>query len=228
MFISLEGPEGSGKTVQAKRLVLRLEAAGWEVVAVHEPGGTELADGLREVLLRRAGPPVGVWAEALLFSACRAQLVAEKIRPGLERGAVVVADRFSDSTLAYQGGGRGLPRPQLEALIEISTGGLRPQLTVLLDLPPDVGLRRLQTLGKGGQESWRNLSMFDEIGLRGDWNRFEDEALNFHQRVRDAYVGLAREGPTRWVVVDARAPVEQVAAEIWAAVEPHLPKSAEC
>lgn len=200
MFITLEGPDGSGKTTQAALLVERLRSTGREVVAVHEPGGTELGTALRELLLQvdRAIDP---WAEALLFAACRAQLVSEVIQPALARGATVVADRFSDSTLAYQGGGRGLPLAELRTVVRLAEGGTAPTLTVLLDLAAEEGLSRRR--GDGPEA----------------WTRFEREAQTFHERVRDAYLGLASVEPQRWTVVDAGRSVEEVAAEVWSAVE---------
>jgi len=170
--------------------------------------------------VRRGWTPIEPRAEALLFSACRAQLVSEVIRPALDRGGIVVADRFADSTLAYQGAGRGLPVAELQSLIDIATGGLKPDLTLLLDVPSEVGLARLQTQGpvlsdgKGSQ-----LGFFEEVGMREDWNRFEDEELTSHQRVRDAYLRLAAEEPDRWRVIDASQLPDRVRDAVWQAAQ---------
>jgi len=220
LFISFEGPDGAGKTTQAALLVDRLRAEARDVVPIHEPGGTDLGSDVRALLVRRGWTPIDPRAEALLFSACRAQLVSEVIRPALERSAVVVADRFADSTLAYQGAGRGLPIAELQSLIDIATGGLTPDLTLLLDIPSEVGLARLQTQGPLlSDANGSQLGFFEEVGMREDWNRFEDEELAFHQRVRDAYLRLAAVDPARWRMVDASQPPDQVSEAVWQAVQ---------
>ncbi|MPZ14427.1 MAG: dTMP kinase [Chloroflexi bacterium] len=226
MFVTLEGPDGAGKTTQAARLVERLASARLEVVAVHEPGGTDLGADIRALLVRQAGPPIDPWAEALLFSACRAQLVSDVIRPALGRGAIVVADRFSDSTLAYQGFGRGLPMNDVQLLVRLATGGLRPDLTVLLDLPSEVGLARLRDLAQRAQGRKHQLSFLEELRIRQDWNRFEDEARAFHERVREGYRELVQADPARWVAIDATQPVPAVAAAVWRAVADRIPEPA--
>lgn len=208
MFITLEGPDGGGKTTQAQLLVDRLRADGCETVLVHEPGGTPLGTSIREMLLRRDGAAAHPVAEALLFAASRAELVAQVVRPALARGAVVVADRFGDSTLAYQGAGRGIPLPALRSLVEFATLGVRPDFTILLDLPAECGLQRRRE--SGGEA----------------WTRFEDEGREFHERVRQAFLTLAREDPRRWLVLDATQPVESVAARIWDAVSQRLASTA--
>ena len=213
LFISFEGPDGGGKTTQAALLVEHLRAQGRDVVQIHEPGGTDLGADVRALLVRRGWTPIDPWAEALLFSACRAQLVSEVIRPNLQAGAIVVADRFSDSTLAYQGGGRGLPLDELQLLIRMATQGLKPDLTVLLDIPAEVGLARLRAAGADGARS--QLTFFEEIQLRADWNRFEDEELSFHQRVRDAYLELVEGEPERWRVIDATQDSGVVERAVW-------------
>ena len=168
MFITLEGPEGAGKTVLAKQIVVELERLGREVVSTREPGGTRLGERLRSILLSQRSDdteaPVDPRADALLFNAARAQLVGEVIRPALERGAIVVCARFTDSTLAYQGYGAGLPLDELRSLAAVATGGLVPDLTVLLDVPPTIGLGR-----KTGTSRNRFEASFD---------------LAFHERVR--------------------------------------------
>ncbi len=224
MFITFEGPDGAGKSTQAARLVQSLRRLGYEVVAVHEPGGTELGDAVRALLVRRAGPPVEPWAEAFLFSACRAQLVSEVIAPALHRGAIVVADRFADSTLAYQGAGRGLDRDALDRMVGIAVGDAVPSLTLLLDLPSELGLARLRpALEQLSLKPSSQITFFEELQLPESWNRFEDEAHSFHECVRQAYLEMARAEPNRWLVINAAAPEEEVAAEVWAAVQPRLP-----
>jgi dTMP kinase len=158
----------------------------------------------------------------LLFSACRAELVAEVIRPALKRDAIVVADRFADSTLAYQGAGRGLAVEELEQLIDIATDGLRPDLTLLLDLPPEAGLDRLRDGTSTADDGRAQLSFFEEIQLPLDWNRFEDEEMAFHQRVRNAYLRLAQSETMRWRLIDATQPAHVVEQAVWEAVRSAL------
>ncbi len=223
MFISLEGLDGSGKTTQAARLVARLESEEFRVVPVHEPGGTELGNDVRALLLRRNRGPIDAWAEAMLFSTCRAQLVAEVIRPALAAGAIVVADRFADSTLAYQGTARGLSSADLALLIRLATGGLQPDLTFLLDVPARAGLERLSQQGKTEAKQPANqITFFEELGLRADWNRFEDEGLTLQERVRNAYLALAKAEADRWVVIDASGAPDTVADAVWHEVDRRL------
>lgn len=195
LFISIEGGEGCGKTVQSRALVASLERRGAAVQLVREPGGTPLAERIREVLLFAKEVPLSPEAQALLFSAARAQLTREVIRPALERGAYVVADRYFDSTLAYQGYGLGMDVDALRAVTRFAVGNLVPDVTFLLDLPAEVGLRRTR------QRSER-------------WDRFEADDEAFHKRVRAGYLDLARQEPKRYVVVDATRPEGDVAAEV--------------
>lgn len=194
-FITLEGPEGAGKTVVAKRLARELERRGHEVVSTREPGGTSLGERLRAILLAQRGTdgaaPIDARADALLFNAARAQLVAEVIRPALERGAVVLCARYTDSTLAYQGYGAGLSIAELRAAATFATGGLVPDLTILLDVPPEMGLSR-----KTGASRNRFESSFD---------------LAFHERVRSGFRELADLEPERFLVIDSTRPIEVVA-----------------
>jgi dTMP kinase len=200
LFITLEGPDGSGKTSQAARLGAALEAEGWEVVLLREPGGTALGERLRELLLHREDMPIDTLADALLFNAARAQLVREVIGPALAAGKTVLCVRFADSTLAYQGYGAGLDLETLRALEKIATGGNRPDLTILLDLPAETGLNRKR---RG----------------RGALTRFESRAdLAFHRRVREGFLRLARAEPERWRVIDAARPRSIVAEAILGAV----------
>ncbi len=195
-FVTIEGPEGAGKTSQAEQLRGRADAAGIDVVVTREPGGTDVGERVRSILLDPASAH-GPRADALLFNAARAQLVAEVVRPALARGALVVSTRFTDSTLAYQGYGAGLPLDELRRLARFATDDLRPDLTVLLDLPADVGLARK------GDEMTRFESGFD---------------LDFHRRVRDGFLALAAADPDRFVVVDAAGPMATVAEAVVAAV----------
>jgi dTMP kinase len=194
-FITIEGPEGAGKTTQAERLREAIVGLGVEVVLTREPGGTDLGERIRGLLLAPAdGPSHDPRADALLFNAARAQLVTEVVRPALARGAVVVATRFADSTLAYQGFGAGLAIDELRALERTATGGLRPDLTILLDLPAEAGLAR-----KTGDEVTRFETAFD---------------LAFHRRVRDGFLALAAAEPERFAVVDASGTPDAVAAGV--------------
>ena len=193
-FVTLEGPEGSGKTVIAKRLAAALEARGTSVLLTREPGGTRLGERLREVLLADAESQISPRADALLFNAARAQLVGEVIGPALDAGQVVICARFVDSTLAYQGYGAGVSLADLRALAEIATGGLQPDLTVLLDVAPEVGLRR-----KAEADRTRFEATFD---------------LDFHRRVRAGFLELAAAEPDRFVVVDSSRQIDVVFADV--------------
>jgi len=203
LFITFEGTEGSGKSVQARMLVSRLRDNGVPVLATHEPGGTPLGDQIRQLVLLREDLEVGPRTEALLMCCSRAQLVDNVIRPGLARGEVVVCDRFADSTLVYQGAGRGLDMQALASVISFATAGLQPDMTILLDLPVEVGLARKHTQQAG-------------------WNRFEDEALAFHSRVRDGYHALARTEPERWRCFDGLRPADALSEEIWRVIAARL------
>jgi dTMP kinase len=220
IFITLEGGEGAGKTTQAQLLRRRLEQSGHKVVVTREPGGTHLSEEIRRIILRpsaelRPNPPASGTssdldvasrssllpeAEVLLFLAARAQLVAEVIRPTLERGGIVICDRYSDSTLAYQGHGRGLNLDSVAAANELATRGLRPDLSILLELPVDVGLAR-----KTADAEW------DSIG---------QESREFHERVHAGFRELVAGEPERWLVVDATLPAEVIGERIWERVAP--------
>lgn len=201
LFITLEGPEGAGKTTQLARLEARLRGTGRRVTVTREPGGTPLGLRVREVVLDPA-LDMEPLSEFLLYSASRAQLVHDVLRPALERGDVVLCDRYFDSSLAYQGAGRGLPLPLLRGLTREVTGGLTPDLTLLLDLDPAVGLQR--------------------AALRGQPDRLEKADLAFHQRVRAGFLELAQAEAERFAVVDAAQSLEAVEAQLWAAVESKL------
>jgi dTMP kinase len=199
-FITFEGPEGGGKTVLARRLAEELQRRGHVVRTLREPGGTRVGERLRAILLEKAGPSalvIDARADALMFSAGRAQLVAEIIRPALERGEIVIDARHADSTLAYQGYGMGLPLDELRSLQAFATGGLVPDLTILLDVPPEIGIGRKSDEGV---------------------NRFESTFdLAFHQRVRAGYLAMAAAEPTRYRVIDSSRPLDRVAPEVIAA-----------
>jgi len=203
VFITFEGPDGSGKTTQIRLLAEWLREQGREVVLTREPGGTEIGDQIRAVLHDPSNTAMGARAEILLYSADRAQHVAQLIQPALAAGRVVISDRYADSTLAYQGYGRGLDLGVLRTIITFATGGLAPDLTVYLDVTPEEGLQRRRL---GGDE----------------WNRLDAEALEFHQRVRDGYLKLVEQEPERWVVIDGARSVEEVEAEILTAVQEKL------
>lgn len=205
LFVTFEGPEGSGKTTQSRRLHQRLIALGYDAVLTREPGGTPLGEAIREWLLVLANDGIVPESEALLHAAARAEHVASVIRPALARGAVVVCDRYADSTLAYQGGGRGLEESALRSLQDFATRGLWPDLTILIDVPVEVGLARRRESGEA-------------------LTRLDREALEFHQRVRAWYWQAAQREPRRWHVVDGLAPVDEVARQVWDAVASRLPR----
>lgn len=207
MFITFEGPEGSGKSTQIRLLAEFLRFRGSSVEVMREPGGTPIGDQIRHVLHDTANTAMSPAAEVLLYSASRAQLVAERIRPALAAGRIVLCDRYADSTMAYQGYGRGLDLNMLAALTAIATDGLKPDLTLLLDLDVTAGLsRRL---------------------LRGEeMNRLDLEAVAFHERVREGYRLLTGADPDRWVRIPADRSVELVAADIREVVITRLPNPA--
>ena len=195
MFITFEGPDGSGKTTQLNRLMPVLTAAYPDVIRTREPGGTAIGDQIRTVIMNMKNKSMDPRAEILLFCASRAQLVEELIRPSLAQGKPVLCDRYADSTLAYQGYGHGLDLETLSRLLDFATGGLKPDLTLLFDLPAEAGLRR-------------RLSNHEE------WNRMDDYALQFHERVRQGYLTMAASDPQRWVVIDADRSPDEIHEEV--------------
>lgn len=200
-FITIDGPDGGGKTTQAERLAAHLSDRGTPVHVTREPGGTWLGERIREILLERTGStaPTDPIADALLFNAARRQLVREVIRPTLDAGTTVVCARFADSTLAYQGFGAGVDQGRLGSMADLATGGLRPDLTIILDLPVQAGLARKAP---------------------GDVTRFEAEYdLAFHERVRTGFLAIARAEPDRVVVVDASGDIDMVSQTIAAVVD---------
>ena len=203
-FIVLEGPDGAGKSAQATLLAERLRRRGDPVTLTREPGGTRLGEQVRAILLDPSDVARGPVADALLFNAARAQLLAEVIRPALARGDIVVCDRYATSTLAYQGYGSGLDRAALQTLQAWVTGGLLPDLVVVLDVPVEVGLAR------------RDAGRSDEM------TRFEDGLRHdraFHDRVRAGYHEMAAADPQRWIVLDGSGPLDEVAEEVGRHVE---------
>jgi dTMP kinase len=183
MFITLEGPEGSGKTFQLPTLTEYLRHQGYDVLTTREPGGTSISEQIRTVLHNLENKEMNPRTEILLFQASRAQLVEQVIRPHLDKGGIVLSDRYADSTLAYQGFGHQIEIESLRVLVKFATGGLKPDLTLLLDVDVEIGLRRKE--------------------LKGEWNRLDAYNLEFHQRVRQGYLSLVQAEPERWVIIDA-------------------------
>jgi dTMP kinase len=194
MFITLEGPEGSGKTHQISGLAQALRQQGYPVLMTREPGGTSIGDQIRSVLFDMKNTDMRPRTEILLFQASRAQLVEQVIRPCLGRGEIVLCDRYADSTLAYQGYGHQVDLDELRRVVDFATGGLKPDLTLLLDVEVEVGLKRKVAAS--------------------EWNRLDAYALDFHRRVRQGYHEMARAEPERWVVIDAGQPLEAVQAAL--------------
>ena len=190
MFITLEGPEGSGKSSQLPDLAEFLRGQGWDVLTTREPGGTPIGDQIRQVLMRLDNQELQPRTEILLFLASRAQLVEQVIKPALREGKLVLCDRFGDSTLAYQGYGHGLDLGTLRTMLDFATDKLKPDLTLLLDVNVEVGLQRKRK--------------------EDEWNRLDAYALAFHQRVREGYHELCRQEPERWRVINAMQPKEAV------------------
>ena len=215
LFITFEGGEGVGKSTQARLLTDRLRAAGRKVVSVHEPGGTPLGEYIRNWVKAQSAPLTSA-AELLLFTASRAELVRRVIRPSLNDGAIVIADRYADSTTVYQGYARGLLRNQVQAANAIAVEGVWPSLTFLLDTPSDTGLRRARV-----QMSFDEEGRIDPVPRAedSDMRRFEELSASFHQKVRDGFLGLAKAEPERWVVLDAGQLVDSVHAQVWERVE---------
>ncbi|HSW61981.1 MAG TPA: dTMP kinase [Dissulfurispiraceae bacterium] len=194
LFLSFEGIEGSGKSTQAKLLTESLASEGYDVVLTQEPGGTAIGERIRALLLDPAHTEMCSASELLLYAAARAQHLEQKIRPALARSAVVITDRFSDSTVAYQGYARGIDRGLLDSVDAVATRRLRPDITFLCDLPAEIGLERNREINKR--------------------DRLELEALAFHRKVREGFLQLAAAEPNRVRIVDAGQPIEMVAADV--------------
>ncbi|WP_300787123.1 dTMP kinase [uncultured Desulfovibrio sp.] len=212
MFISFEGIEGSGKSTALTLLAQELERRGYDVLRTREPGGCGLGRALRPILLDARTRSLNMRAELYLFLADRAQHVAEVIRPALEAGQIVLCDRYTDSTLAYQGYGRGLDPEKLRRINEMATGGLVPDLTLLMDLPVGLGLER------AGLRNQRQGTVLSE-------GRFDAESMDFHERVRQGYLALAAEEPCRIACIDAEQRPEDVLLQGLSAVEDYLARS---
>jgi dTMP kinase len=207
IFITFEGIDGSGKTTQARLLAERLRQCGRDVVEAVEPGGTEIGRQVRAIVLDGRHTGMTPRAELLLYFASRAQNVAEVIRPALEAGKIVVCDRFTDSTLVYQGYGRGLGADVVLTLDRIACQGLQPDITVFVDIDLDESLSRARG---------RNLS------TSSSETRFEDLAREFHQKVRDAYLEVAAREAHRFLIIDGAATVDEVAGRVWREVAPRV------
>ncbi len=204
IFITFEGVEGCGKTTQLARLREHLESKGYEVEVTREPGGTEIAEKIRTILLDPANHRLSPTTELLLYAAARAQHVDERVRPALEAGRAILSDRFADSTTAYQGAGRDLAPETIRMLHRCATRGIWPGLTIVIDVDPEMGLQRAR--------SNRRL------------DRIEGETLAFHQRVRDGFLKIAKDEPARVRVVDGSQSIETVADEIRKIVDDYLDK----
>lgn len=194
MFITLEGPEGSGKTSQLGLLSDYLQTSGYRVTRTREPGGTSIGDQVRQILLSKTNLDMHPRTEILLFQASRAQLVEQVILPRLALGEIVLCDRYADSTIAYQGYGHQLELGKLHTIVDFATGGLKPDLSILLDLDVGIGLKRRR--------------------MDGDINRLDDLVLAFHQRVRTGYHQIVQSDPQRWVVIDADRDFEVVQQDL--------------
>ena len=201
LFLSFEGGEGSGKSLQAKVLAEALQKRGREVVLTREPGGTAAGERIREIVLHAQEIALSPEAQVLLYSTARAQNVREVIRPAIEAGKIVIADRFFDSTMAYQGYGHGVSLEQIRGVTALACGDVVPDRTFLLDIPIDIGL---------GRSGWRAQSK---------WDRFEVLDPAFHERVREGYLRLAAAEPRRWAVIDAARNEEAMSKDVWREVD---------
>jgi len=195
LFITFEGPDGSGKSTQCRLLAEHLQSLGHNVLLTRESGGTEISNQVRQILMDMKNKSMFPATEFLLFSSARAQLVREKIKPHLAGGGVVISDRYFDSSLAYQGYGHGLPLNSIRAVTALATDSLIPDLTLLLDIDAERGLRRRQSNG-------------------AEWNRLDDYTLAFHQRVRQGYMEMVKAEPARWRVLNADQPVDILQEEV--------------
>lgn len=205
LFITFEGPDGSGKTTQIKKLVPWLQEKGFDVITTREPGGTPISDQVRDVIMNMKNKSMFPRTEILLFCSSRAQLVEELIRPSLAQGKIIISDRYADSTLAYQGYGHGFDQQELKQLLDFATGGLWPDLTLLLELDAETGLRR-------------------RITNHEEWNRMDDYQIEFHKRVRQGYHEMAAKNPSRWITIDATRDPDLLQSDIRRILEEKLRK----
>lgn len=206
LFITLEGPDGCGKSTQIAPLADYLRSKGCTVFTTREPGGTVISDQVRQIIMAMKNTTMHPRTELLLFLSARAQLVEEVIRPRLAAGEIVISDRYADSTLAYQGYGHGYDRDQVRRLLDFATGGLKPDLTLLLDIDAEEGLHRRQTGG-------------------GEWNRMDAYQMEFHRRVREGYHELAAQEPDRWITIDGSQKPEMVQLTIRKVVDTRILKN---
>jgi len=204
LFITFEGGEGCGKSLQSKNLYHKLFKLALPAILIHEPGGTPLGEKIRYLLKKSCDIPVSALSELLLFNASRSQIVSDVIIPALKEEKIVICDRFSDSTLAYQSFARGLDINTVEQVNGIACQGLTPDITFLLDAPPEVGLARKRA---------------------GANDRFEQENKDFHCKVREGFLRLAKKDPRRWVIIDATLPVNAIGDVIWKRVEREMKKA---
>jgi dTMP kinase len=198
LFITFEGGEGSGKSLQSKTLFKKLEKLAIPAILIYEPGGTLLGERVRKLLKQASNIDISPLTELLLFNASRSQLVSEVIQPSLRDGQIVICDRFSDSTVAYQHYGRGLDLHLVDEVNRIAAQGIRPDITFLLDAPPEIGLSRK---------------------LPGAQDRFEQEDIEFHRKIRSGFLKIAAEEPERWVVIDSTFSRSKIAGLVWERVE---------
>ncbi len=201
-FITLEGPDGSGKSTQARLLAEEAGARGYDVLLTREPGGSPIGDQIRQILFNLDNTSMHPKTEFLLFSASRTQHVNEVIKPHLKKGGIVISDRYFHSSLAYQGYGHELDLDMLKQITSFATSGLIPDLILLLDLPVEEGLNRRKSEGK--------------------WNRLDDYQLEFHQRVRKGYLTMAEEDPNRWIIINASQSIDRIQKDIQNAVFDYL------
>ena len=204
MFVTIEGPEGSGKSSVTKEVVKKLEDEGYEVVLTREPGGTPIAEQIRNIILDKANTKMAPMTEALLYAASRRQHLVEKVWPLSKQGKIVISDRFLDSSLAYQGGARGLGIDKILALNQYATDGYYPELTLLFDLDPKIGLERIAA------------------NKNREVNRLDLEKIEFHNSVRQTFLSLAKRFPDRYVVLDASKSFDEVVEDAYKAVKDRL------
>jgi dTMP kinase len=219
VFITFEGPEGSGKSTQARLLYERLQALGYPVILTREPGGTRISEMIRRILVDLRHTEMAPTTETLLFSAARAQLVSELVRPYLNTGGIVLCDRYADSTFAYQGYGLGRDLDELQAITALATGGLMPDLTFYLDLDVEAGLRRKRSARERATEAANPGSTFT---TPPEWNRLDARDLAYHQRVAAGFAELISRDPGRWRRLSAEQPVDALAEQIFHEAEPVL------
>ncbi len=213
VFITFEGPEGSGKSTQARLLYERLQAEGYPVILTREPGGTRIGEMIRRILVDLRHTEMAPTTETLLFSAARAQLVSELIRPYLNTGGIVLCDRYADSTFAYQGYGLGRDLDELYAITAVATGGLMPNLTFYLDLDVEAGLARKRAQRERAEVPGAQSA-------HPEWNRLDARDLAYHQRVAAGFAELIRREPERWRRLSALQPIEELAEQIYREVVP--------